>query len=111
MRMKHNGQAKTLGPQSARLVATLYERGSTIFSIRDAAEISGLTEKSASTLLRQLVHRGVVSRLRPGVFILVPFELGHEREYFGNPYLVARGLMRGKPYYLSHASAMDIHQM
>jgi len=49
--------------------------------------------------------------LRPGLYILVPFELGRAREYLGNPYVVARELMAGKAYYLSHASAMDIHAM
>ncbi len=30
--------------------------------------------------------------LKPGLFILVPFELGREREYLGNPYVIAREL-------------------
>src|SRR5208282_4315627 len=58
-----------------------------------------------------LVTRGVATRLRPGVFQLVPPELGRESEYLCNPYVVARELMGGKPYYLSHASAMDINNM
>jgi predicted transcriptional regulator of viral defense system len=37
--------------------------------------------------------------------------MGRESQYLGNPYVVGRELMRGKPYYLSHASAMDIHDM
>jgi predicted transcriptional regulator of viral defense system len=53
----------------------------------------------------------VATRLRPGVFQLVPPELGRESEYLGNPYVVARELMAGKPYFLSHASSMDIHNM
>ena len=42
---------------------------------------------------------------------LVPQELGREREYLGNPYVVARELLGGAPYFISHASAMDIHNM
>ena len=41
----------------------------------------------------------------------MPFELGREREYLGNPYLVARALAGERNYYLSHASAMDAHRM
>ncbi len=111
MTMKHNSLAKTLGPQAARLVATLHERGRSIFSLPDVAEISGLQMNSARSFVRKLVNRGVASRLRPGLFTLVPFELGHEREYLGNPYVVARELMGGSPYCLSHGSAMDIHRM
>jgi predicted transcriptional regulator of viral defense system len=41
----------------------------------------------------------------------VPFELGREREYLGSPLVVARALAEGSDYYVSHASAMDIHRM
>jgi len=41
----------------------------------------------------------------------VPSELGHERDYLGNPYIVAREIVGGSDYYISQASAMDIHQM
>jgi len=58
-----------------------------------------------------MVDRGVVARLKPGLFILVPYELGHERDYLGSPYVVARELVGTPDYYLSHASAMDLHQM
>ncbi len=111
MHRKQDGTLKTLGPQAAHLVATLYEQGRPNFRLADIQSITGLKDSSARSFVRKLVARGVVSRLRPGLFNLVPFELGHEREYFGNPYVVARGIMRGRPYYLSHGSAMDIHGM
>lgn len=111
MRAKNNEQLKTLGPQAARLLATLHERGRRLFTLAEVAEITQLGETSARSFARKLVDRGVAARLRAGLFILVPFELGREREYLGNPYVVARELMRGKAYYVSHASAMDIHGM
>lgn len=111
MRTKHIETLKTLGSQAARLVATLYERGRPIFTLAEVSDITGLESPSARSFVRKLVSRGVAARLRPGLFTLVPFELGLEREYLGNPYVVARELMKGEPYYLSHASAMDIHRM
>jgi len=102
---------KTLGPQAARLVTELHERGRTIFSHADVQEISGLQPKSARNFVASLVHRGVVTRLKPGLFVLVPYELGREREYLGNPHVVARELADSSDYYISHASAMDLHQM
>jgi predicted transcriptional regulator of viral defense system len=108
---KQNNPSKTLGPRSALLVTALHERGRPIFNLADARGITGLKETSARTLVHKLVGRGMATRLRPGVFQLVPLELGRESEYLGNPYVVARELMAGKPYYLSHASAMDIHDM
>lgn len=111
MSKKSNERLKTLGPQAARLVTTLHERGRRLFTLAEVAEITRLGEASARSFARKLVDRGVAARLGAGLFILVPFELGREREYLGNPYLVARELMRGKAYYISHASAMDIHGM
>ncbi len=102
---------KTLGPQAATLVAELHERNKAIFTNTDVKRISGLAPKSARGLARRLVDRGVATRLKPGLFILVPFELGHEREYLGNPYVIADEIAGGSEYYISHASAMDIHQM
>jgi predicted transcriptional regulator of viral defense system len=102
---------KTLGPQGARLVAMLHERGRPLFTHADVEAITGLQPKSARNLMAGLVHRGVATRLKPGLFILVPFELGREREYLGNPYVVARELVGTPDYYISHASAMDLHQM
>lgn len=109
--MNSNGPLKTLGPQAARLVADLHERGKTLFSHADVEEITSLQAKSARNFVASLVRRGVVTRLKPGLFILVPFELGRERDYLGNPYVAARELAGDTGYFLSHASAMDIHQM
>jgi predicted transcriptional regulator of viral defense system len=102
---------KTLGPQAAGLVTALHEKRRTIFSVRDVKEITGLAPKSARNFAATLVQRGIATRLKAGLFILVPFELGREREYAGNPYLVARELAAGRQYFLSHASAMDLHGM
>lgn len=102
---------KTLGPRAAYLVGRLYEKGKPVFSNADAMEITGLQPKSARNFVASLVKRGVATRIKPGLFILVPYELGFEREYMGNPYIVARELAGRQKYYISHASAMDIHQM
>jgi predicted transcriptional regulator of viral defense system len=89
----------------------LHERGRTLFTHADVEAITGLQAKSARNLMAGLVNRGLATRLKPGLFILVPFELGREREYLGNPYVVARELADTPDYYVSHASAMDLHQM
>lgn len=111
MNNKQAEKFKTLGPRAAYLVGRLYEQGKPVFSNVDVMEITGLQPKSARNFVASLVNRGVAARLKPGLFILVPYELGFEREYMGNPYVIARELIGGKNYYISHGSAMDIHQM
>ncbi|MEE9217791.1 MAG: type IV toxin-antitoxin system AbiEi family antitoxin [Acidobacteriota bacterium] len=102
---------KTLGPQAANLVTMLHERGRPVFRLKDVREITGLPESSVRSFVRKLVDRGVATRLKPGLFVLVPFELGKERLYLGSPLVVAREIMNGENYYLSHATAMEIHGM
>ena len=111
MRIKSNISTKTLGPRAAVLVTTLYERNKTIFRIKEVRNILHINEAASRSLVRNLVNKGIVSRLRPGLYIIVPFELGKEREYTGNPFLIAREIMNGKGYYLSHRTAMEIHGM
>ena len=107
--MHYNNKLKTLGPKAARLVVTLYEQNKPIFRLKEVQRILRLGELSSRNFVRKLVNRGVVTRLKPGLFILVPFEMGKETEYIGNSFVVAREIMGGKDYFLSHATAMEIH--
>ncbi len=111
MHVNYKDPAKTLGPRSARLVTELHERRRTLFTLTDVQAITGLDSRAARSFVGKLVARGVATRLKPGLFILVPFELGRERHYLGNPYVVARELVGARDYYLSHASAMELHRM
>ncbi len=111
MLKNHKNRPKTLGPLAASLVTTLHERNKVLFGIGEVKAITGLSDASARSFVRSLVDRGVVARLKPGLFILVPFELGKETEYMGHPWLVAKALAGGDDYYLSHGTAMEAHQM
>jgi len=89
----------------------LYDSGQTTFTNADASRITGLKLPLASSLLHKAANRGLVSRPKRGLFAIVPPELGSSVEYSGNPYLVARYLAGSAPYYLSYASAMELHRM
>src|SRR5437868_15070721 len=95
MRQNHKSSLKTLGPLAASLVTTLHERNQTMFGVRDLKTITGLADASARSFVRSLVERGVVTRLKPGLFILVPFQLGKQTEHMCDPWLVANALARG----------------
>ncbi len=109
--LTNSTSGKTLGSQAARLVTTLHEWSRAVFRLDDVRKITGLSEASARSFVRKLVDRGVATRLKPGLFVLVPFELGRERQYLGSPLVVAREIMNGADYYLAHATAMEIHGM
>jgi len=103
--------SKTVGRQTAGLLVGLYDRSQLAFTLADAQEITGLSAQLASSLLHKAVRRGIVSRLKPGVFVIVPPELGSTVEYVADPYLTATRLAGNAPCFISHASAMEVHRM
>lgn len=109
MHMEHNG--KTIGSQMANLLAGLYERSQSTFTLDDAQEISHLSPPLVNNLLSKAARRGLISRLKSGVFVIVPPDLGNAGDYIGDPYLTARRLAGTTPCFISHASAMEIHRM
>jgi predicted transcriptional regulator of viral defense system len=102
---------KTLGPISSKLWVELNERGKSTFTLRDVEEITGLQGSSARTLVHKAERRSLVTRLRSGLYTLIPFELGRATEYVGDPYVIAKEMCEGRSYFLSHASAMELHRM
>jgi predicted transcriptional regulator of viral defense system len=109
--MKNHIPSKTVGRQTASLLTGLYDRSQSTFTLADAQGITGLSSHLASSLLHKAARRGLVSRLKPGVFVIVPPELGSTAEYAGDPYLTAKSLAGDTPCFISHASAMEIHRM
>ena len=102
---------KTLGPTSARLLTRLAEKGHTVFSIADAQEMLGHNYDATRQTLRRLVRSGWLVRLTAGHYAIVPLSSGNEATPQANRYVIVRELLRKTPYYVSHESAMDIHNM
>jgi hypothetical protein len=76
MRKQYNKTIKTVGGQTARLLAELYDRSQTTFTLSDVERITGLRGISARTLIHKATKRGLISRLKSGLFVVVPPELG-----------------------------------
>lgn len=109
--MRKGYNLKTLGPRAAQLIVELNERRQPIFSLADVTEITGLSSSSARSLVANAEARGVVTRLKPGLYNLVPFERGRDTEHVSDPYLIARKLVGDAPYFISHGSALELHRM
>jgi predicted transcriptional regulator of viral defense system len=102
---------KTLRSRSAHLLTELYERRRPTFTLADVQNITGLSAASARSLVRKARGRGLITRLKPGLYNLVPFELGRATEFVGDPYLIVREVVGGAPYFLSHGTAFELHRM
>jgi predicted transcriptional regulator of viral defense system len=102
---------KTHGPVSSNLILSLYESNKLIFIPKDVEDITGLKGKHLYRFIQQLINREVILRLRQGKYFIIPQEIGRESKYIGNWYLVAREIANSHLYYISHYSAMDLHNM
>jgi len=103
--------AKTLGPASAELLLRLSAEGKTIFSIADAQAITNTTYEATAALLSKLERKRWLVRLVPGKYLIVPLEAGLESIPMADRYVIAREVLDPLPYYISHYSAMELHQM
>lgn len=102
---------KTHGPVSSNLILSLYESNKLIFTPKDVEDITGLKGKQSYRFIQQLIEREVILRLKQGKYFIIPQEMGREINYIGNWYLVAREIANSPLYYISHYSAMDLHNM
>lgn len=101
----------TTGPTSANLIQRLVESGKTTFRIPDAKAITGLSDGSVRTLLHKAERRHLISRLKPGLFAVVPLEQRSSPSYSVAPYRLAKEVMGSNSWYLSHATALELHRM
>jgi predicted transcriptional regulator of viral defense system len=106
-----NTNLKTARSRTANLIMALYDVGKTIFTTAEAAQLTGLTIPLTSSLLHKAQRRGLISKIKRGLFVLVPPELGSSSEYSGDPYLIPQHLVEGAAHFLSHATAMELHRM
>jgi predicted transcriptional regulator of viral defense system len=102
---------KTLGPRSAQLFIELNEQRKTTFTLADVTAITGLSPVAARNLVYKAQQRRLLTRLKPGLYNLVPFELGRADRHVDSPYLIARELAGKAPYFLSHGAAFELHRM
>jgi predicted transcriptional regulator of viral defense system len=100
---------KTLGRKTALLFTKLHDRDQMIFDLPTAAELMGVDRPHAVDILHLAAKRGLITPVQRGVYNLVPFELGSTDFHLENRYAILAASMLGKPYYLSHSSALDLH--
>lgn len=113
----NNKSIKFLSSTSTKLFMSLLSQGQHTFTLQKAHEITLLKDQSLLNFIQKLQKRGLITRIENGLYNIVPLEMGESHEYLGNTYAIASELVKKKlknsnpDYYLSHSSAMDIHQM
>ena len=111
MKGKAAVRTPTLGPNSADLLVRLSSAGKGIFSIEDAQAITGRSYDLTADLVRKLARKRWLVRLVPGKYLIIPLEAGLEGIPMADRYVIVREVMGSAPYYISHYSAMELHEM
>ena len=102
---------KTLGSRTSKLFSGVHDTGKTVFNLEAASALMGVTHRQAASLLHAAAKRGLVTPVRRGLYNLVPFELGSATFHLEDRYVLVRESLGGMSYFLSHASALDTHQL
>lgn len=100
---------KTIGPKSAIFLRILAETNQQLFDIKMAAEITDANLSTTRVFVNDLVNRGLVLRIKPGKFYVIPYEQD-SGTYMPNWHLIAGHLVSGKNY-IGYYSALEIYEL
>ena len=98
---------RTLSKNEAKVVLDLEWRGQKTVTLEDLHATLGASEGYARYLAHQLVRKGWLERLRPGLFQFIPADRGREAIADTNPLLAGAVLVR--PYFFSFGTACTHH--
>ena len=101
--------AKTLGPKTSQLFTKLHDQDQLVFDLNTAAKLMGVDRAHAAGILHAATKRGLITPIKRGLYNLVPFEMGSVDFHLTDRYTIVAASMEGKPYFFSHASALDLH--
>lgn len=92
-----------MGPQALELVSRLAQTGMHVVSIDDAAAFTK-NRQLARHLLSMASRKGLLKRLKRGVYLIVPLEAGPERQWSETSFVIADAL--ANPAVIAYLSAI-----
>lgn len=99
---------KTISTQSGALLHYFNEKGKPAFSIQEAlSALPDTAESAVRELLRDMVRRGLLMRLKEGVYHIIPYEQDAST-YMPDWHLAAEHLVGEVPYYIGYYSALQL---
>ena len=102
---------KTIGNTSAAFLMELHQKNIDFFDTKQAANIlHDRNEDAIRRLLSDMVKRGLLMRLREGIYHIIPYDLAPE-SYFPDWHVAAHYLVGETPYYVGYYSALVLHDL
>lgn len=105
--MKH----KNISSQSNQLLSFFNSKKIKCFDYNDAKKaLPNSKEKAIRELLGNMVNRGLLMRLKAGLYYLIPFE-EDPNNFMPEWHLIPKYLIKNSEYYIAYYSALQIHNL
>lgn len=104
-------KTKTIPKQSSKILSYFNEQTLACFDISSAQNAIPNSSKGAiRELLCDMVKRGLLMRLKEGIYHIIPYEANPET-FMPDWHLVAEHLVNDSKFYIGYYSALQIHQL
>ncbi len=102
---------KGVSQQSGELLAHFHQNDTTCFTHEEAAKIlQNATKNTVLELLSDMTRRGLLMRLKKGVYYIIPYEQDPVT-FMPDWHLLAQYIVGDAQYYIGYYSAMQIHSL
>lgn len=106
-----NIKYKTILGRSGELLAYFNQSSQNCITLPEAMKALGSDNKNTVTkLLHDMAHRGLLMRLKQGVFYIIPYDQD-PNAFMPDWHLIAQYLVGDAKYYIGYYSAMQIHSL
>jgi len=102
---------KNISYQSNNLLAFFLSKGKLCFTYLEALEaLQDIAPNATRQLISDMVKRGLLMRIRNGLYYIIPFDQNPET-FMPDWHLLASPLTKGYEYYIGYYSALQLHQL
>jgi len=104
-------KGKHISTQSGSILSYFQEKDQDRFEYQEAfSALPNSKEGAIRELLSDMTRRGLLLRLRKGVYQIIPFEQD-SATYLPEWHLAAAGIVKGADYYIAYYSALQLHNL
>lgn len=96
-----------ISPREVELIASISEKGLTVFTLEEASILMGVNKATIVKLANNLVKKRKLQRIERGKYLLIPPAAWKEGKFSEQGIVVASQLIH--PYYISYWTALNLY--
>jgi predicted transcriptional regulator of viral defense system len=104
-------ERKYISTQSSALLSYFNGQNEVCFDYKEAFKALPYSKESTlRELLSDMTKRGLLMRLKEGIYYIIPYE-AHAETFMPDWHLIAAHLVKNAPHYIGYYSALQIHNL